>query len=194
MQSADSQNFAMSSSIQTVGVIGAGVIGASWTALFLAKGLKVIVTDPAPGAEAKLRDYLQEYCSEVPNAIVAPAACLKNYTFVRDIEPYLGSLDLIQEVSDRSTELLLRLIINTNNHARMDRRDWTLNAVCLHSWTQRHLLISSSHLRPPAFLRQNLSLNAPTTHLESLSATPSTLLTWCLSSKLSLTQEQVKTM
>jgi 3-hydroxyacyl-CoA dehydrogenase len=32
-------------------VIGTGVIGASWTALFLARGLKVIVTDPAPGAD-----------------------------------------------------------------------------------------------------------------------------------------------
>lgn len=184
----------MSSSIQTVGVIGAGVIGASWTALFLAKGLKVIVTDPAPGAEAKLRDYLQEYCSEVPNATVAPAACLKNYTFVEDIEPYLGGLDLIQEVRDCSTDLIWHLINHTNSHIRMDQRDWTSNAVYLHSWTQRHLLISSSHLHPPAFLRQNLSLNAPTTHLESSSATPSTLLTWCLSSKLSLIQEQVKTL
>ena len=89
----------MSSPIRTVGVIGAGVIGASWTALFLAKGLKVIATDPAPGAEAKIRDYLQEYCSAVPNATLTPAACLDNFTFVTDIDPYLGRLDLIQEVS-----------------------------------------------------------------------------------------------
>lgn len=107
VKSKDSQNPTMSSPIKTVGVIGAGVIGASWTALFLAKGLQVIVTDPAPGAGAKLRGYLQEYCSAVPNAMVAPAACLKNYTFVKDIEPYLGSLDMIQEVSGRSSLELL---------------------------------------------------------------------------------------
>ncbi|OJI88780.1 hypothetical protein ASPTUDRAFT_182254 [Aspergillus tubingensis CBS 134.48] len=116
----------MSSSIQTVGVIGAGVIGASWTALFLAKGLKVIVTDPAPGAEAKLRDYLQEYCSEVPNATVAPAACLKNYTFVRDIEPYLGSLDLIQENGPERLDFKRRLF------AQLDAK------------TPPHILIASS--------------------------------------------------
>ncbi|PWY65434.1 3-hydroxyacyl-CoA dehyrogenase [Aspergillus eucalypticola CBS 122712] len=116
----------MSSSIQTVGVIGAGVIGASWTALFLAKGLKVIVTDPAPGAEAKLRDYLQEYCSEVPNATVAPGACLKNYTFVEDIEPYLGSLDLIQENGPERLDFKSRLF------AQLDAK------------TPPHILIASS--------------------------------------------------
>ena len=39
-------------------VLGAGVIGASWTALFLARGLKVDVYDPAEGAEAQVRDYV----------------------------------------------------------------------------------------------------------------------------------------
>jgi len=34
--------------IKTVGVVGLGVIGASWTALFLYKGFKVKVYDPYP--------------------------------------------------------------------------------------------------------------------------------------------------
>lgn len=36
--------------IRRVAVIGAGTIGASWAALFLSRGLKVVVSDPAPGA------------------------------------------------------------------------------------------------------------------------------------------------
>ena len=44
--------------IRTVAIIGTGVIGASWTALFLAKGLDVVATDVAPGAEAKLRSFV----------------------------------------------------------------------------------------------------------------------------------------
>lgn len=87
------------SPIKTVGVIGTGVIGASWTALFLAKGLKVIVTDPAPEAEAKLREYLQKQCSKIPNAQVTTDDCFKNLKFVKDIDTYLGDVDLIQEVS-----------------------------------------------------------------------------------------------
>lgn len=38
--------------IKTVGVVGAGVIGASWTALFLYKGFKVKAYDPYPIDEA----------------------------------------------------------------------------------------------------------------------------------------------
>jgi 3-hydroxyacyl-CoA dehydrogenase len=41
--------------IHRVAIIGAGVIGASWTALFMAEGLRVVATDIAPNAEAALR-------------------------------------------------------------------------------------------------------------------------------------------
>ncbi|MDU8943596.1 3-hydroxyacyl-CoA dehydrogenase NAD-binding domain-containing protein [Ovoidimarina sediminis] len=39
-------------------VLGAGVIGASWAALFLAAGRSVTVFDPAPAAEARTRAYV----------------------------------------------------------------------------------------------------------------------------------------
>jgi 3-hydroxybutyryl-CoA dehydrogenase len=39
--------------------LGAGVIGASWAALFLASGRSVAIYDPAPGAEASVRAYVQ---------------------------------------------------------------------------------------------------------------------------------------
>ena len=40
-------------------VLGAGVIGASWTALFLASGRSVAVYDPVEGAEAAVRAYVE---------------------------------------------------------------------------------------------------------------------------------------
>jgi 3-hydroxyacyl-CoA dehydrogenase len=36
--------------IRRIAIIGTGVIGASWTSLFLAKGLQVTATDVAPNA------------------------------------------------------------------------------------------------------------------------------------------------
>lgn len=42
-----------------VACLGAGVIGASWTALFLASGRSVAVFDPADGAERALRSYVE---------------------------------------------------------------------------------------------------------------------------------------
>lgn len=38
-----------------VAVVGTGVIGASWTTLFLSYGHEVVASDPAPGAEQRLR-------------------------------------------------------------------------------------------------------------------------------------------
>lgn len=49
----------MNRPIQRVGVVGAGVIGASWTTLFLAAGLEVDVFDPADDAEKSVRDYIE---------------------------------------------------------------------------------------------------------------------------------------
>ena len=40
---------------KTAAIIGGGVIGASWAALFLVHGLKVIVSDPDPDIESKAR-------------------------------------------------------------------------------------------------------------------------------------------
>jgi hypothetical protein len=42
-------------SIERVAVIGTGLIGASWAAVFLASGLDVTASDPAPSAESRLR-------------------------------------------------------------------------------------------------------------------------------------------
>lgn len=89
----------MATAIQTIGVVGTGVIGASWTALFLAKGYKVIVTDPAPGAEEKLESYLQKEWPTLSRIGLEPGASLENYQFVKTIDEYLGQVDYIQEVS-----------------------------------------------------------------------------------------------
>jgi len=36
-----------------IAIVGAGVIGASWAAEYLARGFDVVVTDPAPNAESQ---------------------------------------------------------------------------------------------------------------------------------------------
>jgi len=40
-------------------VLGAGVIGASWTALFLASGRSVAVYDPSPQTESMVKSYVE---------------------------------------------------------------------------------------------------------------------------------------
>ncbi len=43
----------------TIAVVGCGTVGASWASLFIAHGLHVQATDPAPGAEARLRAFVE---------------------------------------------------------------------------------------------------------------------------------------
>jgi carnitine 3-dehydrogenase len=42
----------------TIGIVGAGVIGAGWAAYFLARGFDVAASDPAEGAETRLRTFV----------------------------------------------------------------------------------------------------------------------------------------
>ena len=46
--------------IENTAVLGAGVIGASWAALFLAAGRRVTVFDPDPGCEAAVLRYIEQ--------------------------------------------------------------------------------------------------------------------------------------
>ncbi|MGE4480606.1 3-hydroxyacyl-CoA dehydrogenase NAD-binding domain-containing protein [Acidocella sp.] len=87
----------MSGEIQKVAVIGTGVIGASWSALFLARGLDVIATDPAPGAEARLRDYIATaWPALVALGAVAPGGTPERLSFTAALSGISGA-DFAQE-------------------------------------------------------------------------------------------------
>ena len=89
-------------SLKTVGVIGTGVIGASWTLFFLSRGLKVIVADPAPGAEERLSAYIERGWPTMQRTGLRAGASPSNYRFVDEIFSCLGEIDLVQEVRDLS--------------------------------------------------------------------------------------------
>ncbi|KFY44585.1 hypothetical protein V495_03378 [Pseudogymnoascus sp. VKM F-4514 (FW-929)] len=95
----------------TVGVIGTGVIGSSWTGLFLAHGLRVLVSDPAPGAEQKLEAYLQGIWPSLKEIGLAPNASLPNYRFVGDsLKEHYAEVDFIQENAPEKLELKTKLL------------------------------------------------------------------------------------
>ena len=51
-------NLPAPSSIERVGVVSTGTIGASWAAYFLARGMEIQAWDPAPDGEATLRAFV----------------------------------------------------------------------------------------------------------------------------------------
>ncbi len=87
----------MTNQIKRVAVIGTGVIGASWAALFLAKGLDVAATDVAPGAEARLRQYVDEAWAALEGLGLAPGASRSRLKFFDDLPEAVEGADLVQE-------------------------------------------------------------------------------------------------
>jgi len=83
--------------IRRVAIIGTGVIGASWTALFLAKGLDVIATDVAPDAETALRRFVKAAWPALERLGLAPGASQSRLTFTRDLPTAVKGADLVQE-------------------------------------------------------------------------------------------------
>ncbi|MCB1414627.1 MAG: hydroxylacyl-CoA dehydrogenase [Xanthobacteraceae bacterium] len=82
---------------QNTCVIGAGVIGASWTALFLAHGLKVVVNDPQPDIEGFVRTMLDK-AGPTLKALGLPHQGLDaNLRFEADLERAVAGADLVQE-------------------------------------------------------------------------------------------------
>jgi 3-hydroxyacyl-CoA dehydrogenase len=83
--------------IRRVAIIGTGVIGASWSALFLAKGLEVTATDVAPNAEAALRRFIDEAWPALTRLGLAPGASQSKLKFTAALADAVKGADLVQE-------------------------------------------------------------------------------------------------
>jgi 3-hydroxyacyl-CoA dehydrogenase len=83
--------------IRRIAIIGTGVIGASWSALYLAKGLQVVATDIAPNAEAALRKFVETAWPALKRLGLSPGASPANLKFTAALEQAVGGVDLVQE-------------------------------------------------------------------------------------------------
>jgi 3-hydroxyacyl-CoA dehydrogenase len=83
--------------IRRIAIIGTGVIGASWTSLFLAKGLQVVATDIAPNAEASLRKFVDTAWPALKRLGLSAGASQSNLKFTADLAQAVAGVDLVQE-------------------------------------------------------------------------------------------------
>jgi 3-hydroxyacyl-CoA dehydrogenase len=83
--------------VRRIAIIGTGVIGASWSSLFLAKGLQVVATDVAPNAEAALRKFIETAWPALKRLGLSPGASQSNLTFTADLPKAVAGADLVQE-------------------------------------------------------------------------------------------------
>ena len=112
--------------IRRVGIVGTGVIGASWAAFFLACGLDVTATDPAPGAEQRLREAVRRHWPTLQRMGLAEGASPERLQFDSGLERALQDCDFVQESGPERADFKVGL------YARMDAA------------TPHHVLLASS--------------------------------------------------
>ena len=83
--------------IRRIAIVGTGVIGASWTSLFLAKGLEVVATDIAPNAEASLRKFVEAAWPALNRLGLSPGASQSNLKFTAALAQAVADAELVQE-------------------------------------------------------------------------------------------------
>jgi carnitine 3-dehydrogenase len=87
----------MTTPIKRVAIIGTGVIGASWATAFLARGMDVVASDPAPGAEEALRKTVDAQWPAMRQIGVAPGASVERLLFAASPEDAVVDAGFVQE-------------------------------------------------------------------------------------------------
>ncbi|RXZ38495.1 3-hydroxyacyl-CoA dehydrogenase [Oxalobacteraceae bacterium CAVE-383] len=99
----------MSTPIRKIAVIGTGAIGASWTALFLSKGLQVVATDIAPDAENKLHQYVEQAWPALEEMGLGPNVNKGGLSFTTDLRKAIEGADFVQENGPERLDFKLSL-------------------------------------------------------------------------------------
>jgi carnitine 3-dehydrogenase len=83
--------------VRRVGVVGAGTIGASWTAIFLARGLEVAVFDPRADADRFVRRFVEQAWPALERLGLMQDADPTRLRMVDDPARAVEGADLVQE-------------------------------------------------------------------------------------------------
>ncbi|HIH2749243.1 3-hydroxyacyl-CoA dehydrogenase NAD-binding domain-containing protein [Burkholderia aenigmatica] len=102
--------------IEVVGILGAGTIGASWTALFLAAGLEVDVYDPSPEGEAFVRDYVRHAWPSLERLGLARRGDPGRLRFVATPEEAVARAQFVQESVPERIDVKHALYRRIENH------------------------------------------------------------------------------
>ncbi len=98
--------------IETVAMIGAGSVGRSWAALYLACGYRVIATDPSPGFEEGMCGFISAAWDSLRrlHPTAEALAPLSRLTFAASPAQAASEADLVQENAPEDPDLKSRLM------------------------------------------------------------------------------------
>ena len=99
----------MHEGISHVAVLGTGTIGASWAAYFLARGLSVAASDPAPHAEGFLRHFVENAWPTLERLGLHPEADPARLAFTADPVAAMEGAGWVQENGPERIEVKVAL-------------------------------------------------------------------------------------
>lgn len=107
-------------SIRRIAIVGTGVIGASWTAEYLAKGFDVTAADPAPNAETALRKYVDAAWPALTAMGLAKNASRDRLSFAPDMKKAVSDADLVQENGPERKDFKIQLFADMDKATPTD--------------------------------------------------------------------------
>ncbi len=87
----------MTTPITRVAIVGTGVIGASWATAFLARGMDVVASDPAPGAEDALHKTVEAQWPAMQQMGLSPGASTERLRFAASPQEAVADAGFVQE-------------------------------------------------------------------------------------------------
>jgi carnitine 3-dehydrogenase / betainyl-CoA thioesterase len=102
-----------------VALVGGGVIGGGWAGRLVENGLDVVLFDPHPDAQRRVREVLDNAERAWAHLTYAPRA-RGTVTFATELDEAVRDADLVQESVPENVELKRRLFAEIEKHAPAD--------------------------------------------------------------------------
>ncbi|AKT50976.1 3-hydroxyacyl-CoA dehydrogenase NAD-binding domain-containing protein [Arsenicicoccus sp. oral taxon 190] len=102
--------------VSRIAVVGAGAIGAAWATLATSRGLEVVVADPAPDAEQRLRATVERQREQLPAPETRTGT--GDLALVRDVAAAVRDADLVIEAGPERLDVKREIFAAADAAAR----------------------------------------------------------------------------
>ncbi len=109
----------MNRTVMHVALVGGGVIGGGWAGRLVENGVDVVVHDPHPEAERRVREALENAERAWGRLTLAPRV-RGTVSFARSLDAAVRDADVVQESAPEDEALKRRLLAEIDAHARTD--------------------------------------------------------------------------
>ena len=106
--------------VNTLGLLGTGVIGGGWAARALHFGIDVVASDVNPAMEAWIRGAVDNAAGALSRLTMAPLPPPGRLSFTTDLRVMAQQADFIQENIPEQLELKQRVLAEASRHAAPD--------------------------------------------------------------------------